>query len=71
MLPKEKDFHQLKSKQKAFEIQCAYVYEVVTWLANRQGGNFTPPGKNYAKVGFSQAIVGRVTVDFTNSHHNK
>jgi hypothetical protein len=36
MLPKEQDFRQLKSRQEALEIQCAYVSEVVTWLANHK-----------------------------------
>lgn len=65
MLPKEQDFRQLKSRQEALEIQCAYMSEVVTWLANHQGGNFTPPARNYTEARSSQAAKGRVTVDLT------
>jgi hypothetical protein len=65
MLPKEQDLYQLKSRQEALEIQNAYVSEVVTWIANRQGGNFVPPARNYAKAKSSKAVAGRETVDLT------
>jgi hypothetical protein len=45
MLPKEQDFRQLKSRKEALEVQNAYVSEVVTWIANHQGGNFVPPAR--------------------------
>jgi hypothetical protein len=71
MLPKEQDFHQLKRRHEALEIQCAYVAEVVTWLANRQGGNFTPPAVNYVEADSSQAVVDCGIVDLTSQHHIK
>jgi hypothetical protein len=71
ILPKEQDFRHLKSKQEALEIQCDYVSEVVTWLANRKGGKSTPPSRNYVEAGSSHAAKGPVIVDLTSLHHIK
>jgi hypothetical protein len=73
MLPKEKDFRHLKRRKEVLEFQCAYVSEVVTWLAKRQGGNFTPPTKNYVEDESLKDVDGREIVDLTSPqvHHDQ
>jgi hypothetical protein len=66
MLPEEQGFHQLKSRQEALEIQNAYAYEVVAWMANRHGGSFVPPSRSYVVVEPSKVVVGQEVVNLTN-----
>jgi hypothetical protein len=73
MLPEEQDFHQLKSRKEALEIQNAYVYEVIIWMANRHGGSSVLPAISYVWAKSSKTVSRREVVNLTISQvqHDK
>jgi len=48
MLPKDKDFKQLKRKMETLEEQNDYLVSVISWMVQRLEGTCYPPASTWA-----------------------